>query len=146
MSTCRLSPGFLQFVHPKRRGPVLVVDQREVLYPHAQLVSTFQREHLSLRGGAQVLDGLPVDVGALGQAAVRLHHDLLLLRLALPQLDLADQRDVRAAFGEGHPGVDVVVARLLDGHPHFVVVADVPQNGVLDVPLEEVSCGGREAL
>lgn len=84
-------------------------------------------------------------VSVVDQAAVCLHHSLLLLvRLVLPQLDLAGQRDVRAAFGEGHPGVDVVVTGLLNSQPDIVVVADVPTKRVLDVPLEVISCRDRE--
>lgn len=75
----------LQFVHPKCGGALIVVDQREVLYPEAQLVPAFQRDHLSQRGGAEVRDQRAAVVGAVGQAAERLHHSLLLLvRLVLP--------------------------------------------------------------
>lgn len=115
------------------------------MYPDAQLVSTLQREHLSLRGSAQVRDQSATLVGVVDQAAVCLHHiGLLLVRLVLPHLDLAGQRDVRAAFREGHPGVDVVVTGLLNSQPDVVVVADVPTKRVPDVPLEVISCRDKE--
>lgn len=61
--------------------------------------------------------------------AVGLHHSLLLLvRLVLPQLDLTGQWVVGICLGEGHPGVNVVVAGLQDGQPDAVGVADALQN------------------
>lgn len=111
------------------------------MYPDAQLVSALQCNHLSLHGSAQLRD-LRI---ALDQAAVRLHHSLLrLVRLVLPLHDLAGQRHVRAALGEGHPGVDVVVARLLNSQPDVVGEADVPTKRVPDVPLEVIGCRDRD--
>lgn len=76
-----LASGLLQFVHPKCRGSRFVVDQGVVLHPDAELVATFQRDHVSLRGGAEVGHRRT----SVGQAAERLHHSLLrLVRLVLP--------------------------------------------------------------
>lgn len=117
------------------------------MYPDAQLVSTLQRDHLSLRGSAQVRDRRAILISVVVQAAVGLHHSLLLLvRLVLPHLDHAGQRDARVSSGEGHPGVDVVVTRLLDGQPDIVVVADVPTKRVPHVPLDVISCRDREGF
>lgn len=60
--------------------------------------------------------------------AVGLHHSLhLLVRLVLPQLDLTGQWVNGVCLGEGHPGVNVVVAGLQDGQPNVVGVADALQ-------------------
>lgn len=131
---CYHGGGVLQFVHPKDCGSFLVVHQWKVLHPEAELVPLLQRDHGSLRGRAQARDRRRPACAV--QVTVGLHHNLFLLFVTLPQLHPADQRALGVALREGHPGVDVVIARLQDGQPTVAVVADVPANGVVDVPLE----------
>lgn len=134
---CALT-GALQFVHPKGCGTVLIVDLSQVRYIDAELVSRFHCDHIPLRGRAEVRDGErgPANI----PAAVGLHHSDLLVSLVPSQLDLADQWDLGVDHGEGHPGVDVVVAGLQDSQPNFVVGVDVPLKGKLDVPLQITGC------
>lgn len=123
----------LQFVHPKSRGRFAVVHQRKVFHPDAQLVSSLQRHQVSLRGRAHG--------PTFARVAVGLHHSLgLLVRIILPQHDLAGKGALGARCGESHSGVDVVVASLLYRQQSPVVAADTIQDWVLAVPLEVTGC------
>lgn len=129
-STC-FNTALLQFVHPKGRRRFDVVDQRKVFHPDAELVPSLQHHHLPLRGRTHGV------AAAAAEVAEGLHHSLgLLLRTVLPQLDLAGQGALGGRLGEGHLGVDVVVAGLLHSQPRLVEVVDALQDRVLGVPLE----------
>lgn len=137
-STC-FNAALLQFVHPKSRGRLAVVDQRKVFHPDAELVALLQRHHLPLRGRAHGV------AAAAAEVAEGLHHSLgLLVLVAPPQLDLANQGVLGGCLGEGHFGVNVVVAGLLHGQQGLVEVVDALQDRVLGVPLEVTGWKGPE--
>lgn len=95
------------------------------MYPDTELISFLQTDHLSLRGRAHARDLRRPAVAV--QVAEGLRHSLLLCFHIFLQLYPAGQGALRVSLGEGHPGVDVVVTRLVDSQPDIVVVVDAPE-------------------